>query len=70
MQAVPQLPSLAPLMNAAVLHEHGAPPEYGEFDEPHAVDGHVIVDVQAAGVHHLDLAKASGKFYAGPPPLP
>jgi NADPH2:quinone reductase len=57
-------------MKAAVLHEHGAPPEYGEFDEPHAADRHVIVDVEAAGVHHLDLAKASGNFYAGPPPLP
>ena len=57
-------------MKAAVLHEHGAPPQYGEFDEPRAIDGHVIVDVEAAGVHHLDLAKASGTFYAGPPPLP
>jgi NADPH:quinone reductase-like Zn-dependent oxidoreductase len=57
-------------MNAAVLHEHGAPPEYGEFDEPVAADGHVIVEVDAAGVNHLDLVKASGTFYAGPPPLP
>jgi len=26
--------------------------------------------VSAAGLHHLDLHKASGSFYTGPPPLP
>jgi NADPH2:quinone reductase len=30
----------------------------------------VVVEVDAAGVNHLDLAKASGRFYTGPPPLP
>jgi NADPH:quinone reductase-like Zn-dependent oxidoreductase len=63
--SVPSVP-----MKAAVLHEHGAPPEYGEFDDPRPAEGHVIVEVEAAGVHHLDLARASGKFYTGPPPLP
>jgi NADPH:quinone reductase-like Zn-dependent oxidoreductase len=32
--------------------------------------GHVEVRVAAAGLHHLDLHKASGTFYTGPPPLP
>jgi NADPH:quinone reductase-like Zn-dependent oxidoreductase len=30
----------------------------------------VEVRVAAAGLHHLDLHKASGTFYTGPPPLP
>src|SRR3954464_11346735 len=57
-------------MRAAVLHEHGEAPRAGEFDEPRATDGHVVADVAAAGLNHLDLLKASGGFYTGPPPLP
>jgi NADPH:quinone reductase-like Zn-dependent oxidoreductase len=57
-------------MRAAVLHTYGAPPECGEFDEPHALNGNVVVDVEAAGVNHLDLLKASGTHFSGPPPLP
>jgi NADPH2:quinone reductase len=30
----------------------------------------VVVDVAAAAIHHLDLLKATGTFYLGPPPLP
>ncbi|MDX6722274.1 MAG: hypothetical protein QOD73_678 [Solirubrobacteraceae bacterium] len=56
-------------MHAAVLYELGTP-RYGEFDDPVAGDGQAVVDVAAAGVNHLDLAKASGGFYLGPPPLP
>ena len=29
-----------------------------------------VVDVAAAALHHLDLLKATGTFYTGPPPLP
>ncbi|HEX5618175.1 MAG TPA: zinc-binding dehydrogenase [Solirubrobacteraceae bacterium] len=57
-------------MHAAVLHEHGATPRFGEFDEPSAGPGQVVVDVEAAALHHLDLHKATGTFYTGPPPLP
>jgi NADPH:quinone reductase-like Zn-dependent oxidoreductase len=57
-------------MHAAVLRTHGDPPEYGEFPDPTPGQGETVVDVAAAGVHHLDLAKASGAFYTGPPPLP
>ena len=56
-------------MRAAVLHEHGGTPRYGEFDEPARADG-VVVEVAAAGLHHLDLHKATGTYYTGPPPLP
>ncbi len=57
-------------MKAAVLHEIGSPPRFDDFDEPRASEGEVVVEVEAAGVNHLDLAKASGGFYTGPPPLP
>jgi NADPH:quinone reductase-like Zn-dependent oxidoreductase len=57
-------------VKAAVLHEHGATPRFGDFDDPVAGPGHAVLDVRAAAIHHLDLHKASGTFYMGPPPLP
>ena len=57
-------------MRAAVLTQHGATPACGEFDEPAPGEGQVVVEVTAAGLHHLDLHKATGTFYTGPPPLP
>lgn len=57
-------------MKAAVLREFGAPPEYGDFQEPEVSDGQVIVDVEAAGLNHLDLLKASGKHYLTKATLP
>jgi NADPH:quinone reductase-like Zn-dependent oxidoreductase len=57
-------------VKAAVLHEYGAAPRFGDLAEPTPAPGHVVVDVAAAGLHHLDLHKATGKFYTGPPPLP
>jgi len=57
-------------VKAAVLRQHGAPPAYGDFEDPAAGPGQAVVEVSAAGLHHLVLAKASGNFYTGPPPLP
>jgi len=57
-------------MRAAVLQEIGAIPQPAEFVEPVAASGQVVVEVSAAGVNHLDLAKASGKFYTGAPLVP
>ena len=54
-------------MRAAVLHAYGQAPEPGEFDEPVAGDGQVVVDVRAAAIHHLDLLKATGTFYLSQP---
>jgi NADPH:quinone reductase-like Zn-dependent oxidoreductase len=53
-----------------VLHAHGQPPRADDFDEPTEGDGDVVVDVAAAGLNHLEILKASGDFYTGPPPLP
>jgi NADPH2:quinone reductase len=57
-------------VNAAVLSATGKPPVYADFDEPVAGEGQVVVEMAAAAVHHVDLARASGSFYLGPPPLP
>jgi NADPH:quinone reductase-like Zn-dependent oxidoreductase len=57
-------------MKAAVLHEHGAAPRLDDFEDPVPSDGHAVAEVCAAGINHLDLLKASGGFYTGPPPLP
>ena len=57
-------------MKAAVLRRLGGPPEYGDFDEPAAGEGQVVVNMVAAAVHHVELAMASGHFYLGPPRLP
>jgi NADPH:quinone reductase-like Zn-dependent oxidoreductase len=57
-------------VRAAILHEYGSAPRCGEFADPEPRPGHVVVDVAAAAVHHLDLHKATGTFYVGPPPLP
>lgn len=57
-------------MDAAVLSEVGGRPEFAQFESPVSTSGSVVVQVAAAGVNHLDLAKASGGFYLGPPTVP
>src|SRR3954452_17001818 len=57
-------------MKAALLHAYDAPPRHDEFAAPEATDAHAVVDVTAAGVNQVDLMKATGRFYTGPPPLP
>jgi NADPH2:quinone reductase len=57
-------------VRAAVLHEHGGTPRCTDFDEPSGQAEDLVVDVTAAGLHHLDLLKATGRYYTGPPPLP
>ena len=54
-------------MRAAILRAYGQAPEPGEFEEPTAGDGQVVVDVKAAAIHHLDLLKATGTFYLEQP---
>ena len=52
-------------MRAAVLDEHGATPACGTFAEPSPDGDALVVNVAAAGLHHLDLLKATGRFYMG-----
>jgi NADPH:quinone reductase-like Zn-dependent oxidoreductase len=56
-------------MKVAVLTQTGTTPAYADFPDPQPSSGHVVVDVTATGVHHLDLAKASGA-YGDPGTLP
>ncbi|MEW2179377.1 zinc-binding alcohol dehydrogenase family protein [Streptomyces sp. NPDC005406] len=52
-------------MHAAVITAYDAPPVYGEHPEPVAQGEHeIVVDVLAAGLHHLTRAKADGTHYS------
>jgi len=57
-------------MRAALLRQYGEAPEPGEFDEPEPGEGQAVVEVLAASLNPVDVAMASGTFYAGSPPLP
>jgi NADPH2:quinone reductase len=56
-------------MRAAVIERYGEPPVVREVPEPKA-EGASLVEVTAAALNPADLSIASGKFYAGSPPLP
>ena len=56
-------------MKAAILRQHGASPEVGDFDEPEKGDGQAVVEVLAASLNPVDIAMASGTFYGGATPL-
>ena len=57
-------------MRAAVVREIGAVPEVGELPGPTPGDGEALVEVRAAALNPIDIAIASGRFYAGPPHVP
>ncbi len=57
-------------MRAALLHEHGGAPTWGEIPEPEPKPGHTLVRVMAVPIAPLDLLCASGTSYFGPPDLP
>lgn len=58
-------------MKAAVISSFDQPPRYGDFAEPVAQGrGELRVDMLAAALHHLTLAKAAGKHYSGSAALP
>ena len=58
-------------MRAAVIEQYGQPPSLAERPDP-ALDGDnaLLVEVTAAGLNPVDISIASGKFYAGAPPVP
>jgi len=57
-------------MIAAVLTEHGRPPEPRPYPPRSPGPGEVVVRVTAAPIAPLDLLCASGRSYFGPPALP
>lgn len=57
-------------MQAAVVESFDRPPRYGQFEEPEAGDGEVIVSVAASALSNLVKAQASGKHYSSGKQLP
>ncbi|MFF3940930.1 quinone oxidoreductase family protein [Streptomyces phaeofaciens] len=58
-------------MRAAVLTSYDTPPIYGEYPDPAATGEHdMVVEVLAAGLHHLTRAKANGSHYSSTGSLP
>jgi NADPH:quinone reductase-like Zn-dependent oxidoreductase len=60
-------------MKAAILPSADSDPVYGDFAEPPAGPGLEIVDLVAAGIHHLTRSVATGRHYgsgAGYPLIP
>jgi NADPH:quinone reductase-like Zn-dependent oxidoreductase len=50
-------------MKAAVLHAFGQPPRDGDFADPQATEGEVLVRVKAASLKNVDKMMASGSHY-------
>lgn len=57
-------------MRAARVHEHGRAPSVEDVPESERGPGQALVEVLAAPLNPVDLSIASGRFYAGAPPLP
>ncbi len=51
-------------MKAAIVESYQRGPEYGDFEEPVAKGGEVLMNVKAAGLSRLVQAQASGKHYS------
>ncbi len=51
-------------MKAAILHSADSVLVYGDFAEPEAGPGSQIVDLVAAGIHHLTRSVAAGRHYS------
>jgi NADPH:quinone reductase-like Zn-dependent oxidoreductase len=50
-------------MKAAVLHSADSVPVYGDFADPTAGPGGQIVELVAAGIHHVTRSVAAGRHY-------
>ena len=57
-------------MKAALITAPGATPVVEKRDLPAPAEGEVTVELEAASLNPVDLAIASGGFYAGHPPMP
>jgi len=57
-------------MKALVVTELGQPPVLQEVREPQRREGEALLEVLAAPLNPVDLGVASGRFFAGSPPVP
>jgi NADPH:quinone reductase len=57
-------------MRAMVIHEYGGDPRVEEHPAPERGEGQAVVEMGAAALNPVDIAIASGKFYAYRPDPP
>lgn len=57
-------------MKAAIVNSFDRVPEYGEFEEPVAQAGEVLIKVSAAGLSQLVRGQAAGRHYSSGTSLP
>ena len=57
-------------MKAAIVKTAGSAPVYGEFRDPVAEAGEVLIQVEASALSHLTKARASGQHYSSTAGLP
>jgi NADPH:quinone reductase-like Zn-dependent oxidoreductase len=57
-------------MKAVVVRALGRPPEYGEFTDPEAAPGELIVSMSASAVNPLTLSRAAGAHYSAQTTVP
>lgn len=57
-------------MKAAVVRSFDLPPTYGDFPDPVAGDGEILIEVTAAGQHQVVKSLASGTHYGSAGILP
>jgi NADPH:quinone reductase-like Zn-dependent oxidoreductase len=50
-------------LKAAIIRGPDATPEYGEFPEPQAAEGHELVELVATGIHPFVRSVAAGRHY-------
>lgn len=57
-------------MKALVVEELGRPPALRDAPEPARGEGEALLEMLAVPLNPVDLSVASGKFFAGAPPVP
>lgn len=57
-------------MRAVVVAEAGSTPQVADIETPQPAGGEVAIELEAASLNPVDVAVASGGFYAGHPPMP
>jgi NADPH:quinone reductase-like Zn-dependent oxidoreductase len=57
-------------MKAAIVHSLGQTPQFKDFTEPTPDSGEALIEMQAAGLHPIVRALASGQHYSGKGQVP
>jgi NADPH:quinone reductase-like Zn-dependent oxidoreductase len=57
-------------VKAAIVHQFGSAPQYGDFDDPVPQEGEVVVAVHAAALSQLVRGQAAGRHYSSGSKVP